>query len=475
MSVIQEDVIINIKVDHEEMDTFITSNKKLNARTLETTKGFFNQTKVMEKQKRIGDKWVTVQQKSVKVARAFKMEYLGLMFAGMGIAKLFGSMTQGAMDWLGISELFTTSLNIITLEGLLPMTDSIYSAITGLMDLPQATKKSIAETMLFMNGFGTTLEVMSSLVLMLSSVAMAFPAAVGPATTAIGILISKMSPLFSTIPGFSELGDIMNLVGSGIAVGGVAKTVADITGALKIDSSSVDNNLPGNLNSEFSRVFGKTFQAAVGGGLTFFGLLSMESAKATPSVLDDLSSSLTTVFGAAFLGQAVGLKGGKAGAFGLGATLLLRGALVDEGFFGDIERYLGYAGILAATGKASLWFLPVLIVLDFFIEKTAKSLLSTIDIDKINAAAKERMDMNIPLNATSTLPASQLSFGAFGGQTSTLTTQSNPFGGGSVSSAPITTNTFNFSYNISSPSNEEIAKIARDVTVEDLRSLGLIN
>jgi hypothetical protein len=188
------------------------------------------------------EKWNKKQEDVIKGGKKFKFEYLGVMFGGQAIANTFGQMTQGAIEWLGISELFQTSLNLIALEGLTGVSEGIYNVIGGLYDLPSAAKKSLGELMLFGQGTGLVMNTVGQMILMLSSLAMAFPLARGPIATIIGDLLEKAGSALgmSDVKELKDIAGILQTVGAAGIVGGIATTAYDIGNVLfKLDDGSV--------------------------------------------------------------------------------------------------------------------------------------------------------------------------------------------------------------------------------------------
>ena len=272
-----------------------------------------NSTQVWNKRAK---EWQTTQETVTKGAKRFQMEQLGVMFLGMGMANTFGSMTAGAVGWLGIGDMFQTSLNLIALEGLLPMSEGIYTAIDGLMKLPIETKKSIGEMMLFGQVGGIAFQTIGALVLGLSSLAQAFPAAMGPAGIAIGGLLTKMAPLFGTIPGFEFLETAIEGVGAAVGVAGVVTTIktgaeivsavmsptADLTGisALKNIVSTINPDASAEANFKLGLPFLKFTAGVVGAGLLIDSLI-----KFTHEGDWSTSSGIEAIMGTTALGWAI--------------------------------------------------------------------------------------------------------------------------------------------------------------------------
>jgi len=96
----------------------------------------------------------------------FKMEYLGVMFAGMALNRAMVNLNATSREWLGIGELTSTMMGITMLGantdllvfGVLPLFDA-------LINLPPKAQKSIGYTTFALEGLGDVLLVGGQLAL----------------------------------------------------------------------------------------------------------------------------------------------------------------------------------------------------------------------------------------------------------------------------------------------------------------------
>jgi hypothetical protein len=271
-------------------------SNKYGLQTRISTTGLFRQKQVEEKGYVIRGKFYAISKKVTEGQKTFRMEMLSLMFAGQNVAKMFGSMTQGALDWLGISDNLTLALNVIALEGLIPYTDSIYSGIDALYGLKDSTKEAMGQLMLFGQIGGTAITTVSMLVLTLSSLASTMPLLRVPIAAATGALLGKFAPAilstFAAVGGapkeltdlfdsLSSISDYTGVAGAAIAVGltlnpaDLAAIVATITGTQAAISVAAKDGTAGGISSILSKIPTTawiTLGLILGAGLTIKGI-----------------------------------------------------------------------------------------------------------------------------------------------------------------------------------------------------------
>jgi len=319
--------------------------------------------KTIEIQRRVGDKWVTVQRRQILNMRAFRMEMLSVMFFGMAITRTFGYMTGGAIEWLGIGELFRTSLNLIALQGLLPFTDSIYGAIRGILELPPATKETIGQLMLFGQIGGILMQTFGSIILGLSGLAMAFPGAAGPAAVAVGVLLNEgIVPLLETIPGLEKFKSAFQAAALAVSAAGAVETVKTVKGMLEITGVKASEGLSDKISSALS-VVGRAFKGIIGGYLVFNAMVEFSGASATGTLVDDIVVALQAAVGAALITSAAGIGKEKSYLVGVSAAVLFMSAMRGEGVGEEIKKALLPLGIIAAAALPTPYAIPITLVI----------------------------------------------------------------------------------------------------------------
>ncbi len=73
----------------------------------------------------------------------FQMEWLGVMFFGMAINRMFGQYVKGTLDMLGVNNLLTEGLKYMVLTALTPFLDNIINLAAGFYNLPEAIQKAL--------------------------------------------------------------------------------------------------------------------------------------------------------------------------------------------------------------------------------------------------------------------------------------------------------------------------------------------
>lgn len=108
--------------------------------------------------------------KGEAATRGFKMQWLGVMFAGMAVQRIFGGIIGAQMQLFGITELFSSMWTVIMLpimEALLPIFIKIAE---WMMNLSDTSKKVIGTFILLGLVFGTILAVVGALALAYNSI-----------------------------------------------------------------------------------------------------------------------------------------------------------------------------------------------------------------------------------------------------------------------------------------------------------------
>lgn len=82
--------------------------------------------------------------KSIRNSSRFKMEYLGVMFAGMALQRTMAGLTQTSREWLGINEIISTTLGVVTLPAMMGLlNEAVLPLSEALMNLPEALQLGI--------------------------------------------------------------------------------------------------------------------------------------------------------------------------------------------------------------------------------------------------------------------------------------------------------------------------------------------
>ena len=127
--------------------------------------------------------------KTTKGLRKFKFEWLGVMFAGMALYRVFGGLIKAQMDLFGISEMLSATWMIVLLPVMEWLADLLYPILGYFMDLPTPVKILIGAFVLLAAVVGLFLMVIGQVMLGVASIVMAWPI-LGVIATAIGGVIA---------------------------------------------------------------------------------------------------------------------------------------------------------------------------------------------------------------------------------------------------------------------------------------------
>ena len=122
-------------------------------------------------------------------ASRFKMEYLGIMFAGMALDRAMTSLNATSREWLGIGELTSTMMGITMLSANMDLLEfGVLPLFDALTNMPGPAQKAVGYLSIALEGLGMALMVGGQLMLGLYSMQGVWPkafAAIGGVTGAL--------------------------------------------------------------------------------------------------------------------------------------------------------------------------------------------------------------------------------------------------------------------------------------------------
>lgn len=151
-----------------------------------------------------------VSQKSVKYSDAqnrltqsssrFKMEWLGLIFAGMSLERVFGGYINQTNEMIGTTDVWNMTMTLLTLGPLLDVQTGVLAISNALLGLPEPIQYAMGVFMIATTAAGTAIASVSQAVMGLASLKLAFP----------GFYAANITPLLTqlqAIPGaFAAMG-----------------------------------------------------------------------------------------------------------------------------------------------------------------------------------------------------------------------------------------------------------------------------
>jgi len=124
--------------------------------------------------------------------RGFRMEMLGIMFFGMAITRTIKGLISTSLEWMGVTEVFTTALGILFLPVAEILLDWALWFLDVVTEMPEETKKWIAKIVLLGLALGTALTIIGAVALGIGSLIL--------------VLGSLVTPLAILIAGFVAIG-----------------------------------------------------------------------------------------------------------------------------------------------------------------------------------------------------------------------------------------------------------------------------
>lgn len=102
--------------------------------------------------------------------KRFQMQWLSLLFFGMAIQRTFTGLIKTSMDWVGITELMTTTLGVIFLPVALQLLEILLPIMSFFMNLPEPVKQVIGWIVIAGAAFGFVLSAIGQLALGLAGI-----------------------------------------------------------------------------------------------------------------------------------------------------------------------------------------------------------------------------------------------------------------------------------------------------------------
>jgi len=128
-------------------------------KTVETTKRWNKQGKLQ----------LTTMVKQTKGLHKFQMEWLGIMFAGMALYRVFGGLIRKQLELFGVMEMFGATMTIVMLPVMEAITPILYKMLEFFMALPSEVKTATGAFILLGAALGLVLMIGGQLMLGINS------------------------------------------------------------------------------------------------------------------------------------------------------------------------------------------------------------------------------------------------------------------------------------------------------------------
>ena len=107
--------------------------------------------------------------------RGFRMEALGVMFAGMALQRVVSGLFQPAMDAFGVMDLWQTMLLVFFIPAMELLFPYLLQLMDWFMSMPESTKLAIGIFLLIIGVLGTLMAIVGALVLGIGSFILMLP------------------------------------------------------------------------------------------------------------------------------------------------------------------------------------------------------------------------------------------------------------------------------------------------------------
>lgn len=233
-------------------------------------------TQTSKLNKKTGEYVGTVTQKSVPATKKFAFEYLGLMFAGMAVQRMFTGLLQPALQVSGVFEVIANILELLFLPVALLLLDPLLGILEFVANLPDEAKAFIGVIVLIGAIIGGLVFLLAQVVLAFGALSLAWPGIVaaaglvsgvfGSIVTVVGgsllpIIVAAIAILALLLIAFDNNSEgIMDAVNSFFSV--VSEVFADLMLIFEGVLEFLDGVFTGDVDKAMSGV-GKIFQGAV--------------------------------------------------------------------------------------------------------------------------------------------------------------------------------------------------------------------
>lgn len=185
--------------------------------------------------------------KTTKGLRKFRFEWLGVMFAGMALVRVFGGLIKAQMDLFGISEMLSAAWTVVLLPVMEKLADILYPLLDAFMDLPEPIKILIGVFVLVAGIVGTIMLLVGQFALGINSLIILFPALGGIVKGAVAVIVGSLGLILLIVAIVVAVVIGMYLAWKSNFLG-MKKTVAIFVNAVKGIFTGIVNVFKGVLN-----------------------------------------------------------------------------------------------------------------------------------------------------------------------------------------------------------------------------------
>ena len=183
---------------------FAEWSEKLGVNTARVSQIMGNQGLVFDKMGYVVDKagrnvknLNDIMKKGVAETQGFRMELLGVMFAGMALYRTFGGLIRQQMELWGVTDMFSSTLSVVFAPLMEMLQPILMTLLEWFMNLPEPVQKSIGIFTLLAAIFGGVLILVGQIGLGLFSISKLFGVDLTSSIMKAGGLLKWLGGLFS--------------------------------------------------------------------------------------------------------------------------------------------------------------------------------------------------------------------------------------------------------------------------------------
>jgi len=147
----------------------------------------------------------TIKQ-TTKGLHKFNFGWLSVMFAGMALYRVFGSLIKAQMELWGINEMFSATITTVMLPAMETLSAILYPILEWFMNLSPETQKVIGWIILFVGAFGLILMVVGQVALAVGGFMLLWPALSGIIAGVVGVVTASLGLIIIVIIAIIAIG-----------------------------------------------------------------------------------------------------------------------------------------------------------------------------------------------------------------------------------------------------------------------------
>jgi len=223
------------------VDNVTGAAKTINKSIREVGSGVTKTTVAMNGQTAAGKKLNTTTTTLSKGLHRFKMEYLGVMFAGMALYRVFSGLIRKQLELYGVTEMFGAMLTVVFAPIMDVLAPILYALAEWFMDLPEGIQFAIGAFVILGAIIGAILMIFGQAALGIGALATMFVTTSAVIGASIAGIIFILAGIGFVISGLIDIignwgkswekvikGVVKVLIGLGLILLGIAIIVASI-------------------------------------------------------------------------------------------------------------------------------------------------------------------------------------------------------------------------------------------------------